>query len=81
MDTVVDVAGGHGSLLAMILKANRKLTGVLFDLPPVIASAAKIRAARIIRGDPGLLQEAVVPVLELLALREQGVLQQAAEEL
>lgn len=38
-ETLVDVAGGHGSLLATILKANPKLKGVLFDLPPVIARA------------------------------------------
>ena len=37
--TIVDVAGGHGSLLAMILRANRKLQGVLFDTPAVIARA------------------------------------------
>jgi hypothetical protein len=37
--TLVDVAGGLGSLLAMILRANRTLKGVLFDLPPVIARA------------------------------------------
>jgi hypothetical protein len=37
--TVVDVAGGHGSLLAMVLKTNPKLKGVLFDLPPVIEGA------------------------------------------
>jgi hypothetical protein len=39
--TLVDVAGGHGSMLAAILKANPKLNGVLFDLPSVIARAAK----------------------------------------
>ena len=33
------MAGGHGSLLATILKANPKLKGVLFDLPSVIARA------------------------------------------
>jgi hypothetical protein len=38
--TVVDV-GGHGSLLATILKANPKLKGVLFDQPSVIARARK----------------------------------------
>ena len=37
--TLVDVAGGHGSMLAAILKANPKLKGVLFDLPSVIARA------------------------------------------
>lgn len=37
--TVVDVAGGFGSLLALILKKNPKLRGVLFDMPPVIERA------------------------------------------
>lgn len=37
--TLVDVGGGHGSLLATILKANPKLTGVLFDQGAVIARA------------------------------------------
>jgi len=39
--TLVDIAGGHGSMLAAILKANPKLKGVLFDLPSVIARAGK----------------------------------------
>ncbi|MDH5669223.1 MAG: acetylserotonin O-methyltransferase [Nitrospira sp.] len=39
--TLVDVAGGHGSLLAAILKANPRLQGVLFDQPGVIARAEK----------------------------------------
>jgi hypothetical protein len=30
---VVDVGGGHGRLLSMILKAHPKMRGVLFDLP------------------------------------------------
>ena len=37
--TLVDVGGGHGSLLATILKANPKLEGVVFDQPSVIARA------------------------------------------
>lgn len=37
--TLVDVGGGHGSLLATILRANSKLHGVLFDQPSVIARA------------------------------------------
>jgi hypothetical protein len=41
--TLVDVAGGHGSLLAMILKANPTLNGVLFDVPAVIARAQNDR--------------------------------------
>jgi hypothetical protein len=35
---IVDVGGGHGSLLTAILKANPTLTGILFDLSHVINS-------------------------------------------
>ncbi len=41
IETLVDVGGGHGSLLAAILKANPKLKGVLFDQPSVIERAQK----------------------------------------
>jgi hypothetical protein len=41
--TLVDVAGGHGSLLATVLAQNRSLNGVLFDLPAVIARARNDR--------------------------------------
>ncbi|MBI3652243.1 MAG: methyltransferase [Acidobacteria bacterium] len=40
--TLVDIAGGHGYLLAQILKANPQLKGVLFDVPSVIAGAAAL---------------------------------------
>ena len=40
--TLVDVAGGHGKLLAEFLKANPDLNGVLFDLPEVIAGAGEV---------------------------------------
>ena len=36
---LVDVAGGHGLLLAGILKANPQVQGVLFDQPSVIEGA------------------------------------------
>lgn len=36
---LVDVGGGHGSLIASILKANPGMLGVLFDLEPAIAGA------------------------------------------
>jgi ubiquinone/menaquinone biosynthesis C-methylase UbiE len=36
---IVDVGGGHGSLIASILKANPQMKGVLFDAPPVIEGA------------------------------------------
>lgn len=37
--TLVDVGGGHGSLLCSILEANPAMQGVLFDAPPVIEGA------------------------------------------
>src|SRR5437667_78607 len=40
--TLVDVAGGHGLMIMTILKANRKMRGVLFDLPHVTAGAATL---------------------------------------
>lgn len=37
--TVVDVGGGHGTLIAGILGANPQLRGILFDQPNVVAGA------------------------------------------
>ncbi len=37
--TVVDVGGGRGRLLQTILEANEHLSGILFDLPPVLERA------------------------------------------
>ena len=37
---LADVGGGHGMLLASILKHNPALKGVLYDLPEVVAGAA-----------------------------------------
>lgn len=37
--TIVDVAGGHGRLLAGILSATPTASGILFDLPHVVAGA------------------------------------------
>ena len=36
---LVDVAGGHGRLLASVMRANPEMRGVLFDLPHVIEGA------------------------------------------
>ncbi len=36
---LVDVAGGHGSLLCAVLKANPAMSGVVFDMPSVTAGA------------------------------------------
>lgn len=41
-ETLIDIAGGHGSLLAAFLKANPNLKGVLFDLPEVVAGASAL---------------------------------------
>jgi hypothetical protein len=40
--TIVDVAGGHGRLLAAILESAPKARGVLYDLPDVIAGATPL---------------------------------------
>lgn len=40
--TVVDVGGGHGLLLATILRANPSLKGVLFDRPAVLENAQPV---------------------------------------
>jgi hypothetical protein len=42
--TVVDVGGGHGGLLASILKDVPDLRGILFDLPHVVAGAGPLLA-------------------------------------
>lgn len=44
-ETVVDVGGGHGTLLAALLRRNRHAEGILFDLPHVVAEAEKLLAA------------------------------------
>ena len=40
IDTLMDVAGGHGLLLATILQRHKRMRGVLFDLSHVAAGAA-----------------------------------------
>jgi hypothetical protein len=47
---LVDVGGGTGMLLAMILRANPAMTGVLFDLPQVAESAPALLAAQGVAG-------------------------------
>ena len=39
INRLTDIAGGHGYLLAQVLKANPHMNGILFDVPPVIAGA------------------------------------------
>ena len=38
-NTVVDIGGGQGILLSILLKNNPNLSGILFDLPHAIESA------------------------------------------
>jgi len=40
VETLMDVAGGHGLLLATVLRRHKKMHGLLFDLPHVAAGAA-----------------------------------------
>lgn len=42
INNLVDIGGGHGSLIASILKSNQHLNGVLFDLPSVVINANKL---------------------------------------
>jgi hypothetical protein len=44
IDVLVDVAGGHGMVLASILRGYPKMRGMLFDLDHVIAGAATLDA-------------------------------------
>jgi SAM-dependent methyltransferase len=45
IQTVADIGGGTGTLLAAILTARRQLRGILPDRPPVAADAAGVLAA------------------------------------
>ena len=47
---LVDVAGGHGLLLAGILKANPQVRGVLFDQPSVVEGAGALLEKEGVRG-------------------------------
>jgi len=43
-EKIVDVGGAHGVLLSAILKSNPRASGILFDLPHVIATASDVVA-------------------------------------
>lgn len=42
--TVVDIGGGHGALLAALLRRQPRLSGIVLDLPEVIAGAERLLA-------------------------------------
>ncbi|PMR62030.1 methyltransferase [Verrucosispora sp. ts21] len=44
-DSIVDVGGGNGGFLASLLRRVRGASGVLFDLPGVVANAPAVLAA------------------------------------
>lgn len=45
MRHVVDIGGGHGTLLAAILTARPDLRGTLFDLPKIVAGSSELLQA------------------------------------
>ncbi len=44
---IVDVGGGQGALLRVILSSNPDVHGVLYDLPKVVAGATDLRAGEV----------------------------------
>ena len=48
--TLVDVGGGHGTLLATILQRHPSVQGVLFERPSVAAGAGRVFEAAGVRG-------------------------------
>ena len=42
IDTIADIAGGHGLMLSQILKANPTLKGILFDMEHVVSGAGEM---------------------------------------
>ena len=51
IETLIDIAGGHGRLLTGVLEAYPSMRGVLFDLPHVIAGAARSDRLEFATGD------------------------------
>lgn len=56
--TIADIGGGHGRLLAAILRASRNARGILFDLPgvcsgaqPILEQAAVMNRVTVVSGD------------------------------
>jgi ubiquinone/menaquinone biosynthesis C-methylase UbiE len=43
--TIADIGGGHGLVLATVLKSNPQAQGILFDQPQVVAGADAVLAA------------------------------------
>jgi hypothetical protein len=67
--SIADVGGGHGHLLAAILRANPSVHGVLFDLPQVIQSAQAVASGRLKLQGGDFFQDAL-PVCDAYTLME-----------
>lgn len=50
IDTLADIAGGHGFLLSQILKANPRMRGILFDMEHVVSGAGEMLRAHGVDG-------------------------------
>jgi len=50
VNTLADIAGGHGYLLAQVLKAHPAMRGVLFDVGPVVGGAGALLEAEGVAG-------------------------------
>jgi hypothetical protein len=46
IDTLADIAGGHGFLLSQILRANPNMKGILFDMEHVIAGSGEMLSSQ-----------------------------------
>lgn len=50
INTIIDIGGGRGALIAEILKANPQMRGILFDLPHVVKIAEGVLEAAGVAG-------------------------------
>ena len=51
VETLIDIAGGHGRLLTGVLEAYPSMRGVLFDLPHVLEGASRFSRCEYVSGD------------------------------
>jgi len=51
IEKLIDIAGGHGRLLAGVLEAYPSMRGVLFDLPHVLEGATRVDRCEYVSGD------------------------------
>jgi hypothetical protein len=75
---LVDLGGGHGFLLASILRAYPHLHGVLFDLPSVVEGAVHIREARDVSGRCEIIDVVVRSTVGLITRRQRFQLRKRA---